>query len=80
MAEPQRKVGDVVQLKSGGPKMTIINVTSLLDSIGIECAWFDDKNSVAYFPASRAIGGFAEGVIEKRKNVIDSPTASVRSG
>ena len=68
MAEPQWKVGDVVQLKSGGPKMTIINVTSLLDSVGIECAWFDDKKPATHiFPPAALSADFAEGVIEKRK-------------
>ncbi len=33
-------VGDVVQLKSGGPKMT---VDRILDS-GIHCVWFSEDN------------------------------------
>jgi uncharacterized protein YodC (DUF2158 family) len=37
---PELKVGDVVQLKSGGPKMTIANTKS--NPAGILCVWFDD--------------------------------------
>lgn len=33
------KIGDVVQLKSGGPKMTIADTQS--NPAGILCAWFD---------------------------------------
>lgn len=32
--------GDVVQLKSGGPAMTV----TALDSEEAKCEWFDDKN------------------------------------
>lgn len=39
------KVGDVVVLKSGGPKMTINN---FLDEDRIECTWFDQKNILQY--------------------------------
>ncbi|MGJ0319270.1 DUF2158 domain-containing protein [Aliarcobacter cryaerophilus] len=34
-------VGDTVQLKSGGPVMTISSV----EDDEIECCWFDDVNS-----------------------------------
>lgn len=34
------EIGDVVQLKSGGPVMTVYNV----DGSSIGCIWFDDKN------------------------------------
>jgi uncharacterized protein YodC (DUF2158 family) len=33
------KVGDIVQLKSGGPKMTVESTESYGDK-SIECAWF----------------------------------------
>ncbi len=33
------KVGDVVQLKSGGPKMTV----SEIDSDGVFCQWFHNS-------------------------------------
>ena len=36
---PELKVGDVVQLKSGGPKMTIANTKA--NPAGILCTWFD---------------------------------------
>lgn len=32
-------IGDIVQLKSGGPPMTVTYV----DDIRADCAWFDDK-------------------------------------
>lgn len=31
------KVGDIVQLKSGGPKMTVVQVAS---AVNVYCAWF----------------------------------------
>jgi uncharacterized protein YodC (DUF2158 family) len=34
------KVGDLVQLKSGGPVMTV----AFIDSNGAKCVWFDDHN------------------------------------
>jgi uncharacterized protein YodC (DUF2158 family) len=41
MAEQQLKVGDVVQLKSGGPAMTVSSITP---GGAVECMWFDKKN------------------------------------
>lgn len=40
--------GDVVQLKRGGPLMTVQSV----DSSGVICTWFDDKHKLqnARFP------------------------------
>ena len=36
--------GDVVQLKSGGPQMTVSNLLEDYDSGLVECCWFvDDK-------------------------------------
>lgn len=47
--EQKFKPGDVVRLKSGGPKMTIVKFGTgyhhgTVD--GYECTWFDDKNTV----------------------------------
>jgi len=39
MADEAFKVGDVVMLKSGGPKMTVSFVSD--ESGLIECTWFD---------------------------------------
>ena len=36
---PDLKVGDVVQLKSGGPKMTITSTKA--NQAGVLCTWFD---------------------------------------
>jgi uncharacterized protein YodC (DUF2158 family) len=47
------KMGDVVMLKSGGPKMTIVNISSPLPgSISsakwVRCIWFDGSNIYEY--------------------------------
>ena len=39
------KSGDVVKLKSGGPKMTVAMVTEDDDCAIVHCSWFD-KNSL----------------------------------
>jgi uncharacterized protein YodC (DUF2158 family) len=44
------KVGDIVQLKSGGSKMTCTKIKPLHQG-GIECKWFEgNKLKVGYFP------------------------------
>ncbi len=41
MASDPIKVGDVVELKSGGPPMTVTGVyTNLVGSTDIKCIWF----------------------------------------
>lgn len=45
------KVGDVVQLKSGGPKMTVSQypfktISGVENKDQVECRWFDDKNQL----------------------------------
>lgn len=37
--------GDVVSLKSGGPKMTVTSIgkTQFSDELSVWCEWFDDK-------------------------------------
>ena len=46
----QLKAGDVVKLKSGGPKMTVEGTES--NPAGILCTWFDkaDKKSSCFQP------------------------------
>ena len=46
----QIKVGDVVKLKSGGPKMTVESTES--NPAGFLCTWFDgaDKKSSCFQP------------------------------
>lgn len=47
MTEPRFKIGDVVALKSGGPKMTVFivhpNQTSLSSDTLVDTCWFDDR-------------------------------------
>jgi len=46
------KVGDVVVLKSGGPKMTVVGIP-IDPTIGIVCAWMDQYVATEhYFPAA----------------------------
>ena len=42
----QFKLGDTVQLKSGGPVMTVTYVGSLNPGSkpSVSCSWFDEKN------------------------------------
>ncbi|OJX65817.1 DUF2158 domain-containing protein [Magnetospirillum sp. 64-120] len=43
------KVGDIVQLKSGGPEMTVVTVDQ--DGKGVWAAWFAGKKSErSHFP------------------------------
>jgi uncharacterized protein YodC (DUF2158 family) len=47
MAKAQFKAGDVVQLKSGGPKMTV-NGPSTGNQQVINCSWFDKDEKLAH--------------------------------
>ena len=45
------KAGDVVQLKSGGPKMTVTDVALSNGVMTAWCSWFDgNKNQSGTFP------------------------------
>lgn len=45
----QFKVGDVVQLKSGGPGMTVSDI----EADGVRCVWFaGNENKIGHFPSS----------------------------
>lgn len=46
MANRAFSLGDVVQLKSGGPLMTIQVIGTGMSSNKIYCSWFDDKKLV----------------------------------
>ena len=44
------KVGDIVELKSGGPPMTVIEVnTNLLGHSELKCQWFFSKMETGNF-------------------------------
>lgn len=45
MANDEIKVGDVVRLRSGGPRMTVVNRRGE-NNAWVECQWFDDKKQV----------------------------------
>jgi uncharacterized protein YodC (DUF2158 family) len=45
------KEGDVVKLKSGGPKMTVTSVGDQLGTPSVWCSWFTaGKNNAGVFP------------------------------
>jgi uncharacterized protein YodC (DUF2158 family) len=51
-------VGDVVQLKSGGPLMTVHQIDDFSPSgpnPGLLCVWFDDKKKVENIFDPRAV-------------------------
>lgn len=42
------KAGDIVMLKSGGPRMTVEKVgkTAIYEEDGVWCVWFEKKGSI----------------------------------
>lgn len=45
------KTGDIVQLKSGGPKMTVTEVKDFMGELHVYCTWFAGaKNEHNSFP------------------------------
>ena len=38
--ENEFNVGDVVMLKTGGPRMTVVGIGSALDENAVNCVWF----------------------------------------
>jgi uncharacterized protein YodC (DUF2158 family) len=47
------KAGDVVELKSGGPRMTVAKVENWNGVMRATCHWFEgDKPQQGYFPVS----------------------------
>lgn len=52
-------VGDVVELKSGGPEMTVIQVFILEGEPKVACDWFDGNE--------RRFGTFPPAVLEIKK-------------
>ncbi|SFL00338.1 Uncharacterized conserved protein YodC, DUF2158 family [Porphyromonadaceae bacterium KH3CP3RA] len=45
--ENELKAGDVVVLKSGGPRMTIENIGEYTYEIKALCSWFDNKKRIS---------------------------------
>lgn len=52
------KVGDTAQLNSGGPVMTVTEISEENGIIKVFCTWFDDKGNQKY-------ASFTPEVIEK---------------
>ena len=46
MSKQTFKAGDVVRLKSGGPKMTILWIEDEYGVMTASCQWFDSKNEL----------------------------------
>jgi uncharacterized protein YodC (DUF2158 family) len=46
MAGDKFQPGDQVQLKSGGPIMTVVEYAEYMDGFGYMCQWFDAKNEL----------------------------------
>ena len=44
--ENEFNVGDVVMLKTGGPRMTVEGIGSALDEKAVNCVWFDRSKRV----------------------------------
>ena len=45
------KVGSVVQLKSGGPDMTVTRIENEQGTVFVFCSWFmNNKNEKGHFP------------------------------
>ena len=45
-AENEFNVGDVVMLKTGGPRMTVEGIGSALDEKAVNCVWYDGSRRV----------------------------------
>jgi uncharacterized protein YodC (DUF2158 family) len=66
---PRFKVGDVIELKSGGPRMTVKRIHENKDKaeIGYYCAWFvDGKLTNGFFPSETVIRTQDENPSEQR--------------
>ena len=48
MPEQEFKAGNVVRLKSGGPKMTVVDYGKYRygDDMSYKCKWFDEKHKL----------------------------------
>jgi len=66
MAE-QWKEGEVVRLKSGGPKMIVDRVVHYSDdSTSVYCVWFDDNKKMSVCSQIRHGGCYASTHLESR--------------
>lgn len=49
------KAGDVVQLKSGGPRMTVVEYRSAGSGTEVLCQWFSEKQEVQAYTFPEAL-------------------------
>jgi uncharacterized protein YodC (DUF2158 family) len=68
MSKPQFKIGDTVQLLSGGPQMTVVAVKSGKT----ECCWFDKEQKArrANFPQRALIPADLNKMSDKQLNAM----------
>jgi uncharacterized protein YodC (DUF2158 family) len=54
MTDPEFQIGDAVRLKSGGPRMTIADLTDVDGEPQVVCVWYDQYHREARrsYPAS----------------------------
>lgn len=71
------KEGDVVRLKSGGPRMTVTNVGDRLGTASVWCSWFvGNKRDSEVFPVGAVEAVNTESVVSGQ----ESSWVSVRRG
>ena len=74
MAKTKVKVGDVVELKSGGPRMTVTFLHNTKDGTHATCCWFSD-GTLGYL---NGVGLDSLNVCPLNGRDVPSPTADER--
>ncbi len=78
MSDGLFKVGDIVELKSGGPPMTVIQVsTNLVGSTVLTCEWFFGIMQTAMFRPDVLIPSKPRKFEELKGPYAPSPVASI---
>jgi uncharacterized protein YodC (DUF2158 family) len=75
MSEPLFSVGDVVQLKSGGPDMTVTGICQEPCGWSVDCQWYDK-----YYPSHFPTGCLAESSLVLRLPFVGETGPSEASG
>ncbi len=70
-------IGEIVQLKSGGPLMVIVNIDKEITSAPIQCKWFDNKTETyivdSFKPDSLVLSKKPENEYDRLSRVLSSP-------